>query len=151
MNNQMAGLESVEVDGESYQLGLWTVDKSMDILVWLAKRVGGPIGTMMAVGASSGTDKDKLDASLDAMLGPAIQGALADLTPQDIKQHMRSITGEDILVGGTKVDWNIHYRRKTGHMFKVARAVLEYQYDDFLGELLSVSAGMRNTAESNQG
>lgn len=137
----MSPLHSVEIGGHSFEFSDWSTTKGISILTWVAKKAGSPIAAFAAVGLSS-DDEDKAEEKLknegDKMFLDAIQMALTDLSSNDINTHLKAICEDGVLIDGKKVNYDLHYKKKIGTLMKVAQANLEYQYDDFLGELLDL-------------
>ena len=141
-------LHAVTIGEHEYQMGAWATEKGIEVLTWLANKAGGAIASFVAVGAAFGDSKgdDKkndMEEAIESMFAPALQTVFANLKGSEMNAMMARIVSDDILCDGKKIIYNVHYSRKTGHMFKVAMAVLEYQYEDFLGELLSLTGGLR--------
>lgn len=141
----MSQLHSVDIDGRNYQFADWTTSKGISILTWLAKKVGGTLAAFFAVGLSQNpdaTDEEKvkqISEAGDKLFTDALQSMLSSLDSSDVNRVLKMICEEDLLCDGKKVNYDFHYRKSIGHLMRVAKSNLEYQFDDFLGELLSLA------------
>ena len=121
-------------------LGDWPTEKAVSILTWMARSFGGAIGAFVAVGAATDGSDQNFDESIERVLAPAIDGIFKSLDDAEVNFRLQQIVaGPDLRIDGKEVNYNQFYSKKLGLMMKVLKAQLEYQYSDFLGELLSLA------------
>ena len=135
--------QEVVINGHKVFFGDWPTEKSVSILTWMARSFGGAIGAFVAVGAATegkADKEDELSESIERVLAPAIDGIFTKLDDADVNYRLQQIVADsDLLVDGQQVVYNQFYSKKLGLLMKVLKAQLEYQYSDFLGELLSLA------------
>lgn len=124
-------LERTVIDGMTYEIGQWPVDKSLDMLTWLTKTLGESFASLSSGAVNM---EDLMDKEIADVLGPAIRSLIPRLNEQEVKDRAREIV-DDVLCNGKKIAYDVHFMGRIGHLFKVIVEVLKVQYADFLGAL----------------
>lgn len=122
-------LENVLIDGETYQIGQWPVDKSLEMLTWLTKTLGESFAAL-----ANGNIEELMDREISAVIGPALKSLIPRLHENEVKERARDIV-DGILCGGKKVVYDVHFMGRIGLLFKVMGEVLKVQYSDFFDAL----------------
>jgi hypothetical protein len=128
------GIESteVEVDGISYNVTQYTGGKSIRLLVKLVKVGGKSFGYLMSMGLDGKVDGEAIAGALDALS--------MNTNPDDFEKLAKEIL-EGVMVKGLedvgyrKLIFDTDFSGKIGHLFRVLKAVMLFQYADFLAGL----------------
>jgi hypothetical protein len=141
------------IDGKKYEVGHWSLDKQLEIMVKLIKLFGEPVA-MMIMGAlqSKGSLKEALNAELSLkMSSEAIRALMSRLSEGEVKSLLREVT-EGILCDGKQVSYDVHFMGQIMHLLKVALFCIRHQYQDFLDvlpDLAKSSLGATNMSQES--
>ena len=117
------------VDGQTYIMGHWAVDKSVEMFSWMLTTFGNGVANVFREGVNL---KQLMETEADvSFLKEVIEGLVSKLTPQEYVTRCRMIT-EGLLIGGQPVVYDQHFLGKIGHLHRVMLEVLKFQYSDFL-------------------
>lgn len=134
-----AGLFEVEIDGHLYEFEKWDAEESLDALIDIAKIIGKPLGA--AIGGYFGK-KGEGDL-LDKEVNPDVMGMVFDalterLDKTTVKGLIRKLCADKVFCAGKPINFKMHYQGKMGHMFKVVKAALAVQYENFFDDVLGL-------------
>lgn len=131
-----SGLYEVQVDDVTYEFEKWGAEESFDVLLDLVKVCGEPLAA--AVGALFGkADPDeKIDPQIMTTVFRSLTCGLGDKSL--VKALTKRLVAEKVLCQGTKIVFNLHYKDRLDHMFKVLWAALEVQYGNFIAAVLAM-------------
>lgn len=126
-----------EVDGQTYQIEQFGPTKAIKVLTKLVKIVGEPLA--LAIGGAGLSKEAQAE-----IFGKAI-GAISTRINEEEVVGMLKTLAESCLKGdqGAKINFELDFAGKLGHLFKLCKAVLEVQYGDFLGELVDLSGSLK--------
>ena len=125
------------LDDVHYLATQYDATKALKLLIRLSKIIGKPLGIL-----TSQTDNEALKQGL---IGDAIDALTqridADETLNLIDQILKCVT---IFDGDTnrQIIFDIDFQGKLGHLFKLLKEVLTFQYSDFLGDLAAITPKM---------
>lgn len=126
--------EEIVVDDRKYRVSQYTAGTGLKIFTKLAKLIGGPLSML----ASKGMDAE--------VSGDLLGNAVSALTSQLEPDATLALTKEILL--NTQISDNDKYRDITfdydfagrfGHLSKLLKEILKFQYADFLGELVAIT------------
>jgi hypothetical protein len=141
-----------EINGRTYIIGDWVVDKQLETLVWLTKTFGeGILHLFMSEEGLEGVDnllgskpkpeeevklseeeaKEKKKRERDAV-ADLVQRITKNLSAKEYVAYMKHIL-DGVHCGGQKVNFSLHFVGRIGELHQVAFNVLRHQYGDFLG------------------
>ena len=138
----MRELVTERIDDNEYEFLQIPVKQSLRILTRLLKLVGEPMG--QAAGAfGNGTGGNILDREINFDLLGKAMGALTEKLDEDLVVNTISELLEHVNVkndGGcfVRMDMELFFGRRIGHLLKVVRKTLEVNYADFLGDITGV-------------
>lgn len=125
----------IELDGEKYIVSLYAATRGFKLLTKLAKYLGRPL---VALGASGG---------LDADITPELITSLFDASNELLDENTLEKLVKEILDGVQIIDhksninrpinFDLDFRGRYSHLFKLLAQVLQFQYSDFLSELIA--------------
>lgn len=133
MHKNETGLFEVEIDDLTYEFEKWGADESLDVLIDMAGIIGGPLGSALMQLFDKKKDEDKvLDKEINKdSLGVAFDALSKNLRKEIVKPIIKKFcSGDKVLCAGKKVKFDTHYQDRLGHMFKVAKAGMEVQYEE---------------------
>jgi len=122
----------------TYIIGSWGVDKSLEIFVWLTKTFGeGFVSIFMSEdgGETVGKlfDEDSKVGDTDSAVIEEFARKIIDrLDPKEYTSYARQIC-MGVKVNGGDLDFNEHFRGRIGELHFLMFHVLRHQYGDFLG------------------
>ena len=141
------GLYEVSVDGRTYEFEKWGAEESLDVLLDISSVVGGTIGSAIG-GVLSG---DGLNTEVNAgMLAMVFENLSKNLKKEVVKPIIKKLCSEKVLCDGKKINFNEHYKEDLFHMFKVAKAGLSVQYENFFTGVQGVVAPQRPVGVINR-
>lgn len=128
--------EDIEIDGTRYTLTQYPATTAVKLLVKLTKVIGKPVAIITAAG---------LDASLSmSLVSEAVDALSQNLDPDQFDKMIKEI------LSGTRFHledgksreliFDMDFQGRIGHLFKLLKAVLQFQYSDFLGEIAAASS-----------
>src|SRR3990172_1463647 len=127
-------VEEVEIDGTRYSVSQYSAGKAVRLLAKLVKLVGRPIGILTGAGMDSEIKTDLIASALEA-LGSSVE-------PEDLEKLVREILEGTIIFTedgkNRQIVFDTDFTGRIGHLFRVLKHVLSYQYADFLGDLAAV-------------
>lgn len=133
----MKRTQEIEIDGSRYSVGQYSATKAVRLLAKLAKIIGKPIGILTAAGQNSEVTPD--------LLGSAIESLTSSLDPDDFVATVKEVL-EGVHVfeekGNRPVNFDADFTGRIGHMMKLVRRVLEFQFEDFFGDLAANMGGV---------
>lgn len=126
--------EEILVDETKYAVTQYSAGKSLRLLTTLAKVMGEPISIITGSG---------LDAKVGPeLIGSAIKSLANSASPTEIESLAKAILEGVIIYSaeghGRQINFDLDFAGKIGHLFKVLKAVLAFQYSDFLAGLADV-------------
>ena len=144
----------VEIDGTTYSITNWDVDKALLTLVWLTKTFGEGFvglfsskqGMSLLFGEDDGTPDTEVDDEEElipktstASDGDAeaiqefISRVIDRLDERTYVKYAKHIL-DGVRIGTTKVNFGLHFVGKMALLHRLIFEVLRYQYGDFLGD-----------------
>lgn len=125
----------IELDGEKYLVSLYAATRGFKLLTKLAKYLGRP---MVALGASGG-----MSANVTPELITSLFDASNDLLDENILEKLvkEILDGVQIIdqtnLKNRPINFDLDFRGKYSHLFKLVAEVLQFQYSDFLSVLIA--------------
>lgn len=123
--------ETFEVDGVTYHATHYSADKGMILLAKIVKLIGAPI----AIGMAS-MDKE----ASSELLNDAVNAFTANLIPEEFNKMAKDILAEmsiDAEEGKRPLNYALDFSGRIGHLLKVLKKTLDFQYNDFLAEIVA--------------
>lgn len=136
-----AGLYAETIDSLEYEFEKWGAEESLDTLLDIAKITGKPLG--LAVGAffKEGVEGEKKEINPDA-IGDIMEALVERLDKKTCMYLIKKLAADKVFCAGVKIkSFDLHYKDRLDHMFRVVKTALEVQYGSFFGALLG-SAGI---------
>jgi hypothetical protein len=131
-----------EIDGTQYQMLYLPVSKSIKVLTRLTKIVSDPMGkAVSAVKMDSGDGLTLLEREIDmALIGQAIT-ALGDRLDESvvwntILELLSTVEKSNESGGFSKINPELDFQGKPGHLMKVVTKSIHINYSDFLDQVL---------------
>ena len=148
---------TVEIDGTTYSISNWDVDKALLTLVWLTKTFGeGFVGLFSSkqgmsflFGEEDGAPTEEPGDDGDLIPDTSeVRGASEDdakaiqefisrvidrLDERTYVKYAKHIL-DGVRVGTTKINFGMHFVGKMSLLHRLIFEVLRYQYGDFLGD-----------------
>lgn len=128
----MREVKNVEIDGHTYQIGDWPVDKANSYFIWIVKTLGEGVAGLLGDDVSSLKDIMESEMANGKLLQQFITGLTEKLDEADVVKRSREIT-TGILCDNKQIEYNTHFQGRLFHLYKVMFYVLKSQYSDFLG------------------
>ncbi len=125
------------VGDRRYQTTQYPATKGLKLLTRLSKIVGKPLGMF----ASRLDEKATPD-----LIGNAIEAMLAQVDEEIVVKLVDDILSSTQIIENSTyrpINFNIDFAGSYGHLFKVIKEILSFQYSDFFGELADASAILR--------
>lgn len=126
-----------EINGRTYIIGTWDVDKSLETLVWLAKTFGeGFLTLFMSEDGFETTAKvaqGEVNEAEESLMQDFVSAILNKLDPKEYVKYSKIICS-GVRCNGQDIDFKFHFAGKMGEMHRVMFAILKHQYSDFLPE-----------------
>lgn len=127
--------EEIYVDNKRYLVTHYSGSKSLKLLHRLAKIVGEPIGLMSAQGLDSSVGPE--------LIGQAIRSLTQSCTPEEFEKLARDVLEgcqvyDDESMNMRMINFDLDFSGNIGHLFKLLKEVLTFQYSDFLGGIAAV-------------
>jgi hypothetical protein len=118
--------------------------QALQLLIRLSKVVGKPLGILTAQTDDEQTKKNLIGEAIDALT----QKIEADETLNLVEQILKCVT---IFDGDTnrQIIFDIDFQGRLGHLFKLLKEVLSFQYADFLGDLAAITPKMAASKKEN--
>jgi len=144
----------VDIDGTTYSITNWDVDKALLTLVWLTKTFGeGFVGLfsskqgmsfLMGEGSETPTDESEDDGELIPKDGSTsdedakaiqefISRVIDRLDERTYVKYAKHIL-DGVRIGTTKINFGLHFVGRMALLHRLIFEVLRYQYGDFLGD-----------------
>jgi len=130
-----------KLNGNTYIITNWGVDKALETLVWITKTFGEGLITLLFSEGGEETLKqftkdDKTSEEADAEKELIADFAKRVIDRLDAKEYVKYAK---LIVSGTKcnaqdIDFNQHFIGSMGELHRLLFAILKHQYSDFLGE-----------------
>lgn len=120
--------KDLELDGESYTLTLFPADQGVKLASKLIKIVGEPLAELAA---ANGQILEVLPAAMAALNQRLVDDEVLSLCKQLCSSVMRKGDGSQTL----DKNFNLYFRGKYGHLFKLLSEVVQYNFADFLDAL----------------
>ncbi len=131
----MIQLHRFVVDEIEYQVSNYTAKKGLKLLTRLVKVAGKPIGIL------AGGAKKMEEAGGEGVLADAIEALTQGLDEDStLSLVMDLVDGIIINANGRErlVIFDTDFQGKLGHLFKVLKEVVQFQFSDFLGGLAAM-------------
>ncbi len=131
------------LDGKKYIATQYSATFGLKLLTRLAKIAGKSLGILMAQDM-----KEKVTPTLIAMLLEAVTGQIDDDGIVILANDVLTTT-ERIQDDGKhrKLIFDIDFAGEYGHLFKLLKEVLSFQYGDFFGEAAAIKEENKAAAE----
>ena len=133
----MQRTKDFELDGMQYKSTQYGATKGIKLLTKLSKLFAKPIAVLSVGGG--------LDAKLTPdLIGSALDGVLTELNEDEFDLLIKRVLettqtqNNDTWVPITGNYFDVHFAGKYGHMFKLLKEVLGFQYNDFLSGITSL-------------
>lgn len=116
-----------EISGAHYEIMHFTPTKSIPLMVRIGKILGQPLAALF------GADDNM---TVESVL-PVVVGALTDRLDEQmvlntIKELFEGATAKDDKGQYQHFEFDLQFMGRLGHMMKVVREILKFQYADFL-------------------
>ncbi len=134
-----------EKNGRIYLIGHWSVDKSLQTLVWLTKTFGegfvtlftSTAGSQLLFGSKDSEEESKKDDDVSEeeeaqMIKDFVNSIVDRLDEEQYVKYAKHII-DGVRLDGKKIDFNQHFIGRMGELHMVMFQVLKVQYSDFLG------------------
>jgi hypothetical protein len=128
--------KQVTIKGNTYIIGVWDIDTSLEIFAWMVKRFGSGFmslfmsesGQNLIQGRSVAIDPEEEKDLIEELL----QKISTSLEPKEyVKYCKRILTG--IHFNGQELDFKFHFAGRVFDLHSLMFEVLTFQYSDFLG------------------
>lgn len=127
--------ERFDIDGVGYQVSQYSASKALRLLAKLAKVAGKPVAMMTAGGMDSDIKPDILAAAIEALTESASPEEMVSLCKEILDGvYIFRPDGQQ-----TAIAFDIDFQGRMGHLFRVLKKVLTFQYADFLGDLAAAA------------
>jgi hypothetical protein len=134
------------IDERTYIIGDWTVDRSLETLVWLTKTFGEGIlqlfihedGLDAADRLISGTPEEvdgqevKTSEEDKQLANEFVSKILRNLDPREYSAYCKAIL-QGVKCNAQDINFNVHFQGRIAELHNVIFQVLRHQYSDFLG------------------
>lgn len=135
-----------EVDGVKYATTQYPATKGLKLLTRLSKIIGKPMGVLTATGG------------LDAEVTPDLIGSAIEALTSQIDEEIVDKIVKDALVstevlgeeGRRPLNFDIDFAGRYGHLFKVLKEVLAFQYGDFFDGVVGAGALLRREGKGTK-
>lgn len=137
--------EDFEIDGVRYSTTQYSGTKGLTLFAKIAKIAGKPIGILVGSG---------LDAEVKPnMIGLAVEALTQNLEPEDFVKTIKEILeGTIIYTDGENrpIIFDKDFGGGIGHLFKLLKHVLAFQYSDFLGGIAEITPAITVRSKQNR-
>lgn len=127
------------LDGTRYIIGQYNARNAVALLVKLSKIIGKPLGILTAQ-----TERDT-EETKKRLIGEAIEALTSRLESDETLSLIDQILKETSIIDGDTnrpIIFDIDFAGKLGHLFKLLKEILTFQYADFLGDLAAITPSM---------
>jgi len=132
------------INERTYIIGDWSVDKSLEIMVWVTKTFGEGFLTLFMSDDGLGSVEKLMDDTSDDVKSveelekekKLIQEFASKITNHlDAKEYVKyaKLIIDGIHCGGGKINFGFHFMGKMAELHHVLFRCLRHQYGDFLG------------------
>lgn len=141
----MREIVEYEINGRTYLIGHWSVDKSLQTLVWLTKTFGegfvtlftSETGSEFLFGSNDSEEgsEEKSETSPEedtAMIKEFVSNIVDKLDEETYVKYAKHII-DGVRFEGKKITFNTHFIQRMGELHMLMFKVLKVQYSDFLG------------------
>lgn len=128
--NETQSYKDLVIDGISYRIQMLPAEQGMKVFTKLLKLVGEPLGELIKVQG----DRDKIF----EIMPLAIKTLVMKLDENEVLELTKSLCSCVIKAGTSATldrEFNLYFRGKYGHLFKILLEVVSYNYADFLDVL----------------
>ena len=134
------------IDDVHYLVTQYPARLALQLLVRLSKIIGKPLGILTAQTDDEEVKKNLIGEAIDALT----QRIDADETLNLVEQLLKCVT---IFDGNTnrQIIFDIDFQGRLGHLFKLLKEVLSFQYADFLGDLAAITPTMAASKKREAG
>jgi len=137
--------KKININGRNYIIGIWTVDKALETMVWITKTFGEGFLTLfmsddgidgaakMIESTETKKEKSKDDLDKEKAIILDFAGKIRDQLNAKEYVHYSKVIISGIKCSGQDINFNTHF---TGRMFELHKLMFEclrHQYGDFLG------------------
>ena len=136
----------ITINGRNYIIGTWTVDKSLETMVWITKTFGeGILSLFMSddegmdkakklIEGEEAPERSKEEIEKEKKLIMEFAAKIRDqLDPKEYVKYCEIIV-KGIKCDGMDINFKLHFAGKIFELHKLLLACLRHQYGDFLGE-----------------
>ncbi|WP_448510314.1 phage tail assembly chaperone [Immundisolibacter sp.] len=130
--NQTQSFKEYEIDEQVYSISLFAADQGLKVCAKLIKLIGEPMLQL------SGAEKAKTSEERIEILKSALGTLVSRLDEDQVVSLCKTLCSVVTLANSSKTldkEFNLYFRGKYGHLFKLLVKVVEYNFEDFLGEL----------------
>jgi len=122
------------IDEVHYLATQYPAKQALTLLVRLSKIIGKPLGILTAQTDDENVKKNLIGEAIDALT----QRIDADETLNLVEQILKCVS---IFDGDTNrpIVFDIDFQGKLGHLFRLLKEILSFQYADFLGDLAAIT------------
>lgn len=131
----------LEIDGVRYTTTQYPATGGHKLLIRLAKVAGGPLVSVMSAGGlGADVTPDLIAKAIDSLMG-AVDEDMVDKLVKDAlaTTEVMEDSGRKALIAC----FDIHFAGRYGHLYKVLKEVLAFQYGDFFGAIAGAGELLR--------
>lgn len=128
------------VDDESYQISQFATTESLKVLTRLSKILGPSFSVAMA-GSKISDPKAQTE-----LFGKAVSELTSRLDEEEVIALIKKLIDCCLRGEGKKINFELDFQGRLGHLFKLLKAVLEVQYGNFFQELGSIADSLQEPA-----
>ena len=133
------------INGRTYVIGTWTVDKALETMVWITKTFGEGFLSLFMSGdgldsaakliEKNDPEKERSEEDLEAEKTLIMEFASKIRDQLNAKEyvHYSKIIVDGIRCDGQAIHFNTHFSGKMFELHRLMLACLRHQYGDFLG------------------
>jgi len=128
---------TITVNGRNYLITDWSVDKALEILVWMTKTFGEGLLSIFVSDSSrealaGAMEANEAGSDEIAKIMEIAEKFTKNLNAKEYAQYSKYII-DGVVCNGQKVDFSVHFSCKMGELHTVIFHTLRHQYGDFLG------------------
>lgn len=128
MSTQM--YKELSLDGSSYTIQMLPADQGLKLCTRLLKLVGEPIAELIKVQGDKTKVFEVLPTAIKTLASRMQEDEVVDLAKQLCSCVIKSGTSASL-----DREFNLYFRGRYGHLFKLLKEVVEYNFSDFLDAL----------------
>jgi len=125
------------VDDEKYQISQFGTTESLKVLTRLSKILGPSFSVAIA-----GSKIEDAKAQTE-ILGKAVGELTSRLDEEEVINLIKKLVDCCLKGEGSKINFELDFQGRLGHLFKLVKAVLEVQYGNFFQEIGSIADSLQ--------